>query len=391
MIVMDTLGSLNTAAETAFQFLTLNCVYSAILAFFVLTIKLIYSRLPRNIEYALWCLVLLRLVLPTDFSISYSLGYIGHIWLDTEIPQVIGSANWLTEIANHSIFANSQVTITWLNLLIIIWCLASLVVAFKFVSMKVKLSKLLTVAHPVEDKWLEKKVNYWRREFNIRRQIIIIDSDDFLSPFTFATFTPVIFIPKQLLKEQNKRVLGPIIAHELAHIKRLDALWLLFQNSIQIIYCLNPVVWLAVRRLNSLREEICDQKVLTTQNISSDEYGKSLLHVLRLNIGCRSPELFATFFLSHKKVFKKRIAAIGRNRPLKTKMFFQYLTVGMCGVFFLPLSWQSSIVDSPANVVSPQVKEESPFPEHIRKEFQAPVLLKENKKNKAFEEIDLSS
>jgi len=376
-------------AEAVFRFLALNCVYSAILAFLVLTIKLVYPKLPRTMEYGLWCLVLVRLVLPTEFSISYSLGYLGHTWLETEIPEVISSAYWITDIANTTVFSYPELTLTWLNLLVLIWVFVSLVVTVKFVSLKLKLSKLLTIAHPVEDAWLTKLVNHWRREFNIRRQIIVIDSDDFLSPFTFATFSPVVFIPRQLLREQNQKVLGPIIAHELAHIKRLDAVWLLFQNLVQIIYCLNPVVWLAVRRLNSLREEICDQKVLTTQAISSEQYGKSLLHVLRLNIGRRSPELFATFFLSHKRVFKKRIAAIGRNKPLRSKMLIQYITVGMCAIFFLPLGWQPTINEVPAAPANE--KFESPFPDHIKKEYQAPVLLKENKKNKIFEEIDLSS
>ncbi|MBV1911872.1 MAG: M56 family metallopeptidase [Kangiellaceae bacterium] len=388
---MEILDPLLVNSEAIFRFLALNCFYSAILALLVLTIKLLFPRLPRTFEYGLWCLVLVRLVLPTEFSLSYSLGHIGHAWFNAEIPDVINTANWLSNIAGYTIYQSDTHPLTCLKLLGLIWATVSLIVAYKFVKLKFKLSKLLTIARPVEDSWLTNQLNFWRREFKIRRQIIVIDSDDFLSPFTFATFSPVIFIPAQLLKEKNHQVLGPIIAHELAHIKRLDALWLLFQNSIQIIYCLNPVVWLAVRRLNSLREEICDREVLSTQAISGEQYGKSLLHVLRLNIGRRSPELFATFFLSHKKVFKKRIAAIGRNKPMNSKMLFQYITVGLCAVFFLPLGWQPTMTDV-SNSKLPVENEpiDSPFPAHIRDEYQAPVLLKENKKNKIFEEVELN-
>jgi beta-lactamase regulating signal transducer with metallopeptidase domain len=386
---MELLQPLFANSETIFRFLVLNSVYSAILAFLVLTIKLIYPKLPRTLEYSLWCLVLIRLVLPPEFSISYSLGYIGHTWLETDVPTVIGSAEWFSQIAQSTLFNQANFKFSWLNLLFVVWGSVSAIVAYKFISLKLKLSKLLTIAQPVEDVWLTKKINYWRREFKITRQIIVIDSDDFLSPFTFATFSPVIFIPRQLLQEGNRAVLGPIIAHELAHVKRLDASWLLFQNLIQIIYCLNPVVWLAVRRLNSLREEICDQKVLNAKAISSEQYGKSLLHVLRLNIGRKSPELFATFFLSHKKVFKKRIAAIGLNRPLPSKLTFQYITVAMCALFFLPLSWQPPLAPVANETEDFYQQQESPFPEHIRKDFQAPVLLKENKENRTSEEIEL--
>ncbi len=190
---MELLQPLFANSETIFRFLVLNSVYSAILAFLVLTIKLIYPKLPRTLEYSLWCLVLIRLVLPPEFSISYSLGYIGHTWLETDVPTVIGSAEWFSQIAQSTLFNQANFKFSWLNLLFVVWGSVSAIVAYKFISLKLKLSKLLTIAQPVEDVWLTKKINYWRREFKITRQIIVIDSDDFLSPFTFATFSPVIF------------------------------------------------------------------------------------------------------------------------------------------------------------------------------------------------------
>jgi len=390
LILLSLLETFFVNAEIILNFLILNSVYSALLALILLASKLIFPRMPSAIEYGLWCIVLIRLILPTDFSISYSLGYLSHDWFTAEIPAVISGTDWLTSLVNQSIFIDSTSSITWLKLLILTWLAISIIVASQYVALKIKLTRLMAVAHPVEDYWIVKAINEWRREFNIRRQIIVIDSDDFLSPFTFAVLSPVVFIPQQILDKKNQKIIGPIIAHELAHIKRLDALWLVFQNLIQIVFCLNPVVWLAVRRLNSLREEMCDQKVLDTRNISNDEYGKSLLHVLRLNslgfnVGRRSPELFATFFLSHKSVFKKRIAAIGANRALKSKIAFQYSAVGLFGLFFLPLSWQQS---APHPSVKPiiETSEEinSPFPDEIRKNYQPPVLPNPKNKNSRY-------
>ncbi len=375
-----------SSIEPLFYFLVINSVYSALLAFSILIIKLLFPKIPRTFEYGLWCLVLIRLILPVDFSITYSLGYLSHQWLETGIPAVIENSGWLMELVKQPIIPDSSLSFNWFNLLVFMWVSFSSIVGYKYILLKMKLSKLLATAHPVEDAWLAKEINYWRREFNITRQIIVIDSDDFLSPFTFAIFLPVIFIPKQLLMEKDNKIIAPIIAHELAHIKRHDALWLIFQNIVQIIYCLNPILWIVVRRLNSIREEICDQKVLDSGYIANDEYGKSLLHVLRLNIGQRSPELFATFFISHKSVFKKRIAAIGSNKALKPKLTLQYAAVSVFAVFFLPMSWQK-VIEEPI-IILPNVS--SPFPEHIRKSYQAPVLLKENKENKISEEVDIN-
>lgn len=342
------------------------------------------------LEYGLWCLVLIRLILPTEFSISYSLGDLTHAWFDTDLPQVIASASWLSELGGQKIFENAAATFTWLNLLMTSWLIFSMIVAAKFVSLRLKLRRLLATAHPVEDYWIVKEINHWRREFSIRRQIIVIDSNDFLSPFTFGILLPVVFIPEKLLEEKDEKVIGPIIAHELAHVKRLDALWLNFQNIVQIIYCLNPVLWLAVRKLNSLREEMCDRKVLDTQSLTNTDYGKSLLRVLRLNIGQRSPEHFAAFFLSHKQVFKKRIEAISGHRNLNSNRGFQYAVIASFALFFLPLSWQPTLLVEPVpKDVFAVIEDISPFPEDIKNEYQPPVLLNKNTKNIMSEDVDL--
>jgi beta-lactamase regulating signal transducer with metallopeptidase domain len=361
--------------EMIFQFLLMNSFYSGLLAIAVLLIKVVIPRLPRNIEYVLWCLVLVRLILPVDFSIAYSLGDLARSLMASEIPVAIQQPDWLAGMLRGELLRTDVLSLTWLELLGFVWLGVASIVAFKFISLKLKLSRLLASAHPVQDDWITKEINFWRRTFSIRRDIIVIDSNDFLSPFTFGVLSPVIFIPHQLLEQKNTEILGPIIAHELAHVKRLDALWLNFQNLIQIAYCLNPVVWLAVRRLNSLREEMCDQRVLNTLNYGNEAYGKSLLHVLRLNIGQKTPELFATFFLSHKKVFKKRIAAIGSNKAGSVKPAIHYACITLFAVFFMPLSWHQTIkaqVDNPQPVLGP----ESPFPDEIEKDYQPPFLIK---------------
>jgi len=384
------MDSIYNTAEIIFQFLALNSIYSALLAAVVIFLKLIFPKMPRMLEYGLWCFVLIRLVLPTEFSISYSLGDLTHAWLDTDLPKAIANSSWLNELAEQKIFADAAPVFTWLNLLMTSWFIFSMIVAAKFVSLRLKLRRLLTTAHPVEDYWIVKEINHWRREFSIRRQIIVIDSNDFLSPFTFGVSLPVVFIPEKLLQEKDEKIIGPIIAHELAHVKRFDSLWLNFQNIVQIIYCLNPVLWLTVRRLNSLREEMCDRKVLDTQSIANTEYGKSLLRVLRLNIGQRSPEHFAAFFLSHKQVFKKRIEAISGHKIFDSNRGLQYAVIASFALFFLPLSWQPVIVEEPQKkVVFVAKKDDSPFPKAIKAKYQAPVLLSKNNKNRVSEDVDL--
>jgi beta-lactamase regulating signal transducer with metallopeptidase domain len=375
--LQSTLANVEPYMNSAFHFLALNSFYSALIVIVILVTKLLFPKMPRGIEYGLWCLALIRLILPTEFSISYSLGYLSHSWVSSELPSVIASTSWLTDKANQSFIFS----LSYYHFLMLFWATSSSLITIKLVSLKIKLARILAQAHPIEESWVTEKVNFWRREFKVQRGVIVISSNDFLSPFTFGMLTPVIFIPKQILNKKSDAMMTSIISHELSHIKRLDAAWLLFQNVIQIIYCLNPLLWLAVRRLNFLREELCDQKVLNSGKVTSEEYGRCLLDVLKINLwgenSSRSPELFATFFLSHQSVFKKRISAIINNKKLKVKSVYQYASVALFALFFLPMNWQKVIEKKP--VISIDTEElNSPFPEGIREGYKAPILAKPN-------------
>lgn len=368
-----------------FEFFLINSFYAGILGVVVVTIKLITPNLSKNTEYFLWCLVLIRLILPNDLSFEFSVGEFIQSSFSEDLALSLSASQWLSKIVNENL-ANSFITTLSLSSLIMsVWLIILSISVIRFVQLKLKLQRLLKRTQPVSDHKVVKEVNRWRREFVIHRQVIVLKSDDFISPFTFGFLTPVIFIPKQLLASNQidlNETLETVIAHELMHVKRLDALWLNFQNIVQIIYCINPVVWLIVWRLNILREELCDQQVLDTQKISKERYGKSLLQVLRFSIGNKSPDLFATFFLSHKSVFKQRIKAIAKTRircvsSLKLRSFKLSL-LAIFAFMMLPLGWQHRPIVLPDLSKQRLEQEQSPFPDDVRKTYKAPLIEPKN-------------
>jgi len=366
---------------TFFEFFLINSFYAGILGIVVITIKLIIPSLSKSAEYFLWCLVLIRLVLPNDLSFEFSIGEFIQSSFPEDLALSLSASEWLSKMVSDNLSSSFITTLNLSSLIMPLWLIILSISVTRFIQLKLKLQGLLTRTQPVGDYRIVKEVNRWRREFVIHRQVIVLKSDDFISPFTFGFLTPVIFIPKQLLEschiDQNE-TLETVIAHELMHIKRLDSLWLNFQNLVQIIYCINPIVWLIVWRLNILREELCDQQVLNTQKISKERYGKSLLQVLRFSIGSKSPELFASFFLSHKSVFKQRIKAIAKSK-IKGKISIKMnsLKLGLLAVFaitVLPLGWQHQPIILPDLTKQILEQEQSPFPEDVRKTYNAPIL-----------------
>ena len=272
------------------EFLIVNSVYSFVLAGVVLAIKLLYPKLPQSIEYGLWCVVLVRLILPNNLSFDYAV-----INLINPLAQPIAQSEIIMFIQTSqflSLFSDVNLSgISLYSYIFTVWTVVVSLVLVRYLGLRLKLIKMLNNSHPIVEYWPVKCANRWRLNFWIKRRVIIIAADKFLSPFTFSFTNPVIFIPRDILETKNETLIESIIAHEMAHIKRQDPLWLVLQNLIQIIYFFNPLVWLIVRQLSCLRENLCDEMVLSANKIKPEDYGKSLLQVLRFNISGDSKSL----------------------------------------------------------------------------------------------------
>ncbi|MCF7973529.1 MAG: M56 family metallopeptidase [Phycisphaerae bacterium] len=101
------------------------------------------------------------------------------------------------------------------------------------------------------------------------------------SPMAFQLRRPVIVLPRQTVETLTLEELRPVLAHEMAHLKRRDPL----VNTLQIllfgIWWFHPVYWWLNRALRSVREECCDDVVLTRAAQPEDRYCQVLLDAAR--------------------------------------------------------------------------------------------------------------
>jgi len=358
------------------EFLIINSFYSAVLASIVLLIKLIYPKLPKSIEYGFWCVVLIRLILPNNLSFDYAI-----INLIESALEATGQSA-LVNLQNNSdalssIIPNQESNLSFLNYVFISWSIIVSLVLLRYLSLRLNLIKMLNKSQPVVDYWPLRCANRWRLNFWIKGRVIIIAADKFLSPFTFSFANPVIFIPRKILETKNEPLIESIIAHEMAHIKRQDSLWLALQNIIQILYFFNPLVWFIVRQLSSLRENICDDMVLSVDKVKPEDYGNSLLQVLRFNISGDSQSLLPTRFLGHKDQIKKRIASIGNYTLSSNNTFIHFCLVSAFALFLLPIAnqkiKQAETIESQESLVS-LAEDNSPFPKHVKDKIKLTVV-----------------
>ena len=111
------------------------------------------------------------------------------------------------------------------------------------------------VALPAE--W-QARARRLQRALSISRTVAVRLAADIASPFTARLFRPVIWLPLALLTRLPVEQLEALIAHELAHIRRLDWLWNGLQCVIESMLFFHPGVWWLGRRIRQEREHACD-------------------------------------------------------------------------------------------------------------------------------------
>ena len=79
------------------------------------------------------------------------------------------------------------------------------------------------------------------------------------TPAVIGWFRPVVFLPVTVLTGLSEEQLEAIIAHELAHIRRLDAFVNAFQVGVETLLFYHPAVWWLNKRIRAEREHCCDE------------------------------------------------------------------------------------------------------------------------------------
>jgi hypothetical protein len=98
-------------------------------------------------------------------------------------------------------------------------------------------------------------------------------------PCSVGVLRPVILVPDAMLEipcEQRQSLL----AHELAHVARADCFMLILGGVVRALYWIDPLAWLALRRLREHAENAADDAVLSA-GVTSSSYAAQLVGLAR--------------------------------------------------------------------------------------------------------------
>lgn len=114
------------------------------------------------------------------------------------------------------------------------------------------------------------------QRFGLRRGVVVLCSRVISTPVLIGWIRPVILLPLAVATGFPATQVELILAHELAHLRRLDPLANLFQVVVETMHFYHPVVRWISREVRNEREICCDRLALTLSGGSRREFVKVL-------------------------------------------------------------------------------------------------------------------
>ena len=129
----------------------------------------------------------------------------------------------------------------------------------------------------VEGSWLSALAEAQRR-MGFKHGTALLVSSELRSPISWGVLRPTIVLSPKAVAAAGEA--EAIIAHELAHVARLDWAKLLGARVACAVFWFNPLVWMLARESHQLREEAADDAVLMA-DIDGPDYATLLVGAAR--------------------------------------------------------------------------------------------------------------
>lgn len=172
--------------------------------------------------------------------------------------------------------------IPWARVLLVIWVTGAAVVLGRAIWVLLRFRYLSHRRRGRVPRHIRGMISEIAEALRFRRPIDVLISDANEGPAIIGFLHPMLILPRALVSHSTERQLRPIIAHELIHARRGDALWGTLQFCAQVVWWFHPFVWWLGRRASLLCERCCDEEAIAGLKCSAADYAESLVRVLAL-------------------------------------------------------------------------------------------------------------
>lgn len=210
----------------------------------------------------------------------------------------------------------------------------------------IKIIKILITHSKAEKQILDKNSKEYiiiqkiKNKLNIKKDIILIKTNEVKSPLIGGVITPKIFISEENINEID---LECMLTHELCHYKRKDNIINIFLKFFKFVYFFNPIIIWCLNRIEKDIELATDEKTLTILNENMKNRYCKLLVIMtdkqnnNYNLG----------FSKYKSFLHERVNSILDREKFvqKTNYIIILILIIICILFFCFTKEISSIND----------------------------------------------
>ena len=339
-------------------------ITSSVLILIIAVLRFVLrGKISLKLQYALWGLVLIRLILP--FSVfespasvlnlmnerkesytppAYSEPYVPEtvtpavpdediFILDDNIEHIKPDTNIVVD--DNGYITEPEIKVfDWGNVLMGVWLAGTAAFGVVFAVSNLRFRKKLKTTReyvPGTKAWLP-----------------VYESPVVKTPCLFGAVKPAIYVTKEVLEDE--KVLSHVLEHETTHYRHGDHVWSVLRCICLAIHWYNPLVWLAAFLSMRDSELACDED--TIKRIGEEErigYGRTLI-----NLTCEKPAVgiisAATTMTGSKSSIKERIMLIAK-KPKMLKI--TAALVAVIAVFAVGCTFTGAIKYNPKTTEKP--------------------------------------
>ena len=327
-------------------------ISSSILISVIALMRVLFrSRIPPGFQYALWLLVLLRLMLPISLlpSPASAAGAITRTVQTMQIAESPDAASQQQSGAESGAVRQDAGKTDPAQVLIAVWLTGSGVMAIWFGIVNAKLD-------------LHLRRSCRRLTYDAPIPIYLVEG--LPSPCLYGLFHPAVYLTEAAVETPQEE--EATIEHELTHWRHLDNLWSVARILCLIVYWFDPFVWLAAWLSKQDCELYCDD--CTIRRIGEErryEYGRTLLALSETSARPSDLICSASTMSGGAKRMRERIVSIANKPKRSILLSAAAVIIAFTAVICTFSSPSAALEATPMEVIStsPPLIVETPTPE----------------------------
>jgi|GEM_PF-959329 len=316
-------------------------LFSAVLFGAILLFQRLFRcRISAAMGYAVWALLILRLIVPVTIDTGFHVFtapqqqtvQTAHVNetpaasnvetasipapmtnFSDETPADLPTSHMITPAIQTTQTPVSPKPIHWPMALVLLWAAGAFGFLTYTTAQWMRLNRKIKCGALPD--FLKETVDTSKKELGIHTNIKVSIQDWLISPALSASLKPTLLLPTRMLQSGDTQALHFSIRHELTHFKRRDHIVSLLLMALRCVYWFNPVVWLAFRRIQTDMETACDAAV--TARMAGDERTR-YIHMM-IDMGSDAKPIYALGMGAGqgRKALEKRVRGMFMTKRTK--------------------------------------------------------------------------